>query len=135
MQTTRIAAYALIYENKKILLCRLSKNVQDAAGQWTLPGGGIEFGEDPQDAMIREVREETGLEVTPIEVAFIDSIRITNDSGDYHGIRIVYRVNRVAGEIQNEIDGSTDLAKWHNLSAISEIPLVGLAERGVQFVS
>jgi len=59
----RVSAYGLIVQENRMLLCRISPQVPAAAGMWTLPGGGIDFGEHPQDAVVREVREETGLDV------------------------------------------------------------------------
>ena len=43
-------------------------------GHWTLPGGGIDFGEDPEDAVVREFIEETGLTVKVRKLAGIDSL-------------------------------------------------------------
>ena len=60
-QRSRVSAYALIHEDNRILLCRLSKVLPRWQGFWTLPGGGLNFGEDPEAAVVREVEEETGL--------------------------------------------------------------------------
>ena len=46
-QITRVAAYGLLVENNAILLCRISPQLPQYAGQWTLPGGGLDFGEHP----------------------------------------------------------------------------------------
>ena len=72
-QVTRVSAYGLILLESRILLCRISNHLPLDAGFWTLPGGGIDFGEDPADAMVREVHEETGLIVRPLAIAGIDS--------------------------------------------------------------
>ena len=58
IEVTRISAYGLLRDADRILLCRLSQGVA-GAGMWTLPGGGIEFGEHPEAAMIREVEGST----------------------------------------------------------------------------
>jgi mutator protein MutT len=62
----RVAAYAVILSGERILLSRLSPSITTDE-LWTLPGGGLDHGEDPRDAVVREVREETGLEATPVE--------------------------------------------------------------------
>ena len=58
----RVAAYAVIVRDGAVLLSRLAPSVSEIE-MWTLPGGGIDFGEHPDDAVVREVHEETGLDV------------------------------------------------------------------------
>lgn len=119
-QRTRVAAYALLAQEKRILLCRLSPEVPKWAGYWTLPGGGIDFGESPEDAMVREVKEETGLDVEPVSLAGVDSILLQKEDEDLHGIRIVYHVKVTGGELRAELSGTTDLCQWHALSLQNE---------------
>ena len=54
---TRVAAYALCKRDGRILLCRIGPGPWTAVGRWTLPGGGIDFGEPPADAALRELTE------------------------------------------------------------------------------
>lgn len=124
---TRVSVYGVIVRQGKILLCRLSKIVPNAEGKWTLPGGGIEFGEALQDALIREIREETGLE------AQFQSWLTANDDTFQHPERTVQAIRLIAiasvqdGEISHELDGSTDLADWIDLEKVDELPLVETA--------
>ena len=60
VQRVRLAAYAWIERDDAVLLCRIAATAP-GAGHWTVPGGGLEFGEDPADGVLRELREETGL--------------------------------------------------------------------------
>ena len=62
-QISRVAAYGLVLLNEKMLLCRISSQIPQHKGHWTLPGGGVEFGEAPDATMVREVKEETGIDV------------------------------------------------------------------------
>ncbi|MBD5785194.1 NUDIX domain-containing protein [Cellulosimicrobium terreum] len=62
----RVAAYAVIVRDGLLLLPHWRKGDRDG---WTLPGGGIDLGEHPEDAAVREVREETGYDVELVDVA------------------------------------------------------------------
>ncbi|MGB0387022.1 MAG: NUDIX hydrolase [Ardenticatenaceae bacterium] len=130
-QITRIAAYGIVVENQRILLCRLSDQLPRHAGCWTLPGGGLHFGEDPAFAMIREVSEETGLVVKSLGVVGIDSFLRESEDRDFQGIRILYRAKLISGTLTNEVDGSTDLCSWWSYEEAKKLPLVDLAEVGL----
>ena len=130
---TRVAAYALsIDERGRILLCRIAPSV--ASGEiWTLPGGGLEFGEPPEVAVIRELAEESGYQGEVVGLADVTD-RVLTDSeggGRMHAIRIVYRVRVTGGELRDEIDGSTDTCRWVTLEEASRLNLGGLAKHAL----
>jgi ADP-ribose pyrophosphatase YjhB (NUDIX family) len=129
---TRVAAYGLVRHEGRILLCRMSDRVPADAGLWTLPGGGLDFGEDPAEAMVREVFEETGLRVLPRDVAGIDSLRVQEEARSLHGIRILYRTELLGGTLRYEVDGSTDRCAWWTLAEARDLPLVDLVEAGLR---
>ena len=131
-RTTRVGAYGLIVQERKILLCRLSSRLPRDAGSWTRPGGGVEFGEDPLAAMLREVQEETGLSVRSDALAGINSLKLEEAHRDFHGIRVLYHASVVGGSLRNEVDGSTDLCAWWSLEEAHNLPLVDLAEVGLK---
>jgi 8-oxo-dGTP diphosphatase len=121
----RVAAYAVIVRDERILLSRLAPWIT-ANEQWTLPGGGLDHGEDPRDAVVREIREETGLDAVVGEQARVYSAhqaRVRRDGrrSDYHALRIVYDAwvppdspdPRVV-----EVDGSTIDSAWHLLTDV-----------------
>ena len=121
----RVAAYAVIVRDERILLSRLAPWIT-ANEQWTLPGGGLDHGEDPRDAVVREIREETGLDAVVGEQARVYSAhqaRVRRDGrrSDYHALRIVYDAwvppdspdPRVV-----EVDGSTIDSAWHPLTDV-----------------
>ena len=68
----RVAAYAVIVRDGAILLSRLSPLVTREQ-LWTLPGGGLDHGEDPRDAVVREIHEETGLHADVSDTARVYS--------------------------------------------------------------
>ena len=129
---SRTSAYALIHDSNRILLCRLSKEVPRWEGCWTLPGGGLTFGESPEAAVVREVEEETGLIVEVGSVAAIDSLHDPSGSEDFHGIRIIYHVDVIGGRLRHETSGSTNCCAWHQLHPTPEIALVDLAAVGIR---
>ncbi|MEM7133384.1 MAG: NUDIX domain-containing protein [Chloroflexota bacterium] len=131
-QITRVSSYGLIVKAQKILLCRVSANFHMDAGCWTLPGGGIEFGEDPADAMIREVREETGLTVCSKGIAGIDSFCDKQAQRAFHGIRIMFYTEIIRGELEYELNGSTDYCAWWSLEETKELQLVDLTVAGLR---
>ena len=128
---TRVAAYGLVTDLDRILLCRISNQLPRLAGLWTLPGGGLQFREDPQDAMIREVQEETGLSVRSTGLVGVDSNSVDTEEAHYHAIRIIYGAERIGGTLTNEIDGTTDLCQFWSRADLAALPLVDLAEIGV----
>ena len=67
-QIQRVAAYGVVRQSNQILLCQLTRS-----RQWTLPGGGIDFGEHPKAAVKREVLEETGFYVEVDDLLFVHS--------------------------------------------------------------
>jgi 8-oxo-dGTP pyrophosphatase MutT (NUDIX family) len=101
---------------------------------WTLPGGGIEFGEHPEAAMVREVEEETGLIVSAVGLAGIDSFSAEVPGRAFHGIRIIYRTNVVGGVLRNEGDGTTDLCQWHRINTLGKLDIVDLVEVALPMV-
>ncbi|MEZ5558635.1 MAG: NUDIX domain-containing protein [Pseudomonadales bacterium] len=127
VQVTRISAYGLLRQEDRLLLCRLSDQMTEA-GKWTLPGGGIEFGEDPEAAMIREVREETGLLVSSAGVAVVNSFTHDAPERSFHGLRIIYHANVLDGVLCYEIDGTTDMCEWHRLDSLDELGVVELVQ-------
>ncbi len=131
-QVTRVSAYGLILLESRILLCRISNHLPLDAGYWTLPGGGIDFGEDPVAAMVREVYEETGLTVRSLGVAGIDSLYLEEADRAFHGIRIIYRTELIGGVLRSEVDGTTDLCAWWSLEEARQLPLVDLVSVGLE---
>jgi 8-oxo-dGTP diphosphatase len=127
-----VAAYAVVIRDDRVLLSRLAPYLAPTE-RWTLPGGGIDFGEHPRDAVVREVFEETGLHAEVGEHAWIDSALVTSWSGEEerHAVRIVYDgwVGADAPEPRvMETDGSTVDARWHPLDDVlsGRLPVVPL---------
>jgi ADP-ribose pyrophosphatase YjhB (NUDIX family) len=131
-RVTRLAAYGVIVRDGRILLCRVSPG-NNGAGLWTLPGGGLDFGEPPEAGVVREVEEETGLiaEIMGPAAIHSDAGVWVRPSGDvrYHHVRIVYPMRVTGGEERLEVDGSTDAFEWVVLERVRELPLGDLVPR------
>lgn len=135
---TRLGAYGICRdEGGRILLARLSVLEVDV-GAWTLPGGGVDFGEHPDAAVVRELSEETGLDGEIEEVAGVFSHVYTGSAfaggSDLHFIGIVYRMRIAGGELRDEIDGTTDTSAWFGPADFAGIRLVELAQFAVGLV-
>jgi 8-oxo-dGTP diphosphatase len=120
-QNTRIGCYGIIRRGNQILLCQLTRS-----RLWTLPGGGVEFGENPIDTMVREVAEETGLNVKEAGFLGIHSFTIERDGVHFHSIQIVYLADVIDGELTSEIEGTTDLCEWHAIEQTRNLDAVEL---------
>ncbi|WP_333739709.1 NUDIX hydrolase [Streptomyces sp. IBSBF 2806] len=131
-QRLRVAAYAVCVRDDRVLLAR--SPAPGGTHEWVLPGGGMEHGEDPLDTVVRELDEETGYRVEVTGLLGIDSSRRSlrreglRGPVDHHGVRIVYEARIVGGELRNEVNGSTDLAAWHDLDAVAGLTRVRLVD-------
>lgn len=128
----RVAAYAVITDDEGRLLLAHWNEGRRAA--WTMPGGGLEAGEDPARAAQREVREETGYRVSIGALLGIHSRvippgrRIGEATEPLHALRIVYRAHVTGGRLRNEKDGSTDRADWFTLAEVRGLQRVKLVD-------
>jgi 8-oxo-dGTP diphosphatase len=131
----RVAAYAICRRDDEVLLARfVSWDGSDR--HWTLPGGGIEHGEDPYRAVVREVDEETGYVVEVDELLGVDS-RPRRQSWDgrtedVHHLGIYYSVRVVGGELRDELHGSTDRAAWFPVTDVPSLPRASLVDVGLR---
>jgi ADP-ribose pyrophosphatase YjhB (NUDIX family) len=132
----RIAVYVVCRDDAdRILLTHLNLPGLPAHGAWTLPGGGMEWGERPEDTAVRELDEETGLsaELGPVIGVWSDWLEAheTVRGAPGHAVAILFAGRHVAGELRTDFpEGSTDGAAWFGpdeVEALARVPLVDVA--------
>ena len=104
-----LAVSAAIFRDDRVLIVRRAR--PPAHGLYTLPGGGVELGETLEEAIIREVREETGLAITPLALAGFREAIARDAAGrvERHFVILPFAARFIAGEIAL----SEELAEAH----------------------
>ena len=94
-----LAVSAAIFRNGRVLIVRRAR--PPAYGLYTLPGGGVELGETLEQAVVREVREETALEIEPIALAGYRQAIARDGEGriERHFVILPFAARWIAGEV------------------------------------
>lgn len=118
----RLAAYGIVLSDLGLLATQFS-DLTAVPGLWGLPGGGIDVGEIPSQALVREVAEETGqlLEISQLLDVQTDHWIGRSPSGvveDFHAVRIIYagRCTKPASPVVHDVGGTTSAATWFDLT-------------------
>jgi len=131
-----IGVGAVIVDHGRVLLVR--RGHEPLLGRWSLPGGLIELGETLQSALVREVWEETGLMVEPVElVELIDSIHRDGERVRFHFVIADYLCRVQGGALRAASDADearwVERSEWNSQSAIALDPVtVRVIELGWQ---
>ncbi|MDH2903515.1 MAG: NUDIX domain-containing protein [Actinomycetota bacterium] len=130
-QHSSVRAYGILLHEDAVALVR-SSNPQHQPPLWWLPGGGIDFGETPEETLVREFKEETGLSVDLPELFSVTSDVRKRDNGDrIHTVRIIYTVRWLSGELTHEVHGTTDHAAWYPSGQLDELNLADYAREAI----
>jgi ADP-ribose pyrophosphatase YjhB (NUDIX family) len=114
----RIAAYAVATDDDgRVLLVRASSR-SGTPGVWSLPGGAVDHGEDPNHTVVRETAAETGLSVavTGLRDVLADMRSLPHRGVTIHTDRLIYSVSIRGGTLVDRVGHPTDLARWHTLA-------------------
>jgi ADP-ribose pyrophosphatase YjhB (NUDIX family) len=115
----------VVHENRVLLVQR---GHEPMMGKWTIPGGLIDVGESLREAIIREVREETGLDVEPIElIELLDRIHRQDGRVRYHYVIADYLCRVTGGTLAAASDAAAvrwvERAEWNSHSALALDPI------------
>lgn len=121
-----VAVGAVVRRGDEILLVRRARGA--AVGKWAIPGGRVEFGEGLKAAVAREVREETGLDVTVGR--FLGwAERMGDDPGPYHYVILDFAAEATDPAAAPLAGDDADDVAWVPTNALETYPLVaGLVE-------
>jgi len=129
VQHQRVAAYAVVTSSRGILMTQFSDRT-GAPGLWGLPGGGLEAGEAPDRAVLREVWEESGQVIEVTGLAFVGTSHWVGPapSGrleDYHAVRVIYRAvcPEPTEPVVHDVGGTTASAAWLPLADLDQLAL------------
>ncbi len=112
---------AIVIDEGKVLLIKRGR--PPLLGEWSIPGGAMELGETVREAVVREVREETGLVVEAVELLGVFDRVVKDGDGKilYHYVLIDFLCRRVSGEPQ--ASGDADDARWVGVEEINKLSL------------
>jgi 8-oxo-dGTP diphosphatase len=131
-QHTSVRAYGILVEDGRVLLVR-SSSPQISPPLWWLPGGGIDFGESPEETLLREFTEETGLSVKDPRLLDVASDVRRRPNGDrIHTVRVLYTVQLNGGALRDEAVGTTDQVQWFDVGALEGVNVAEYAARAIQ---
>ncbi len=103
LRQPRVGVGGVVVWEGRVLLARRAK--PPLQGRWTIPGGTVELGETLHEALVREMAEETGLEVEPLEVLTVfDRIQREGAEVTFHHVIVDYLCRRVSGEARAASD-------------------------------
>jgi ADP-ribose pyrophosphatase YjhB (NUDIX family) len=134
--TPLVGVGAIVVQDARVLLVR--RGTEPLKGHWTLPGGMLEVGEALTAGTVREVREETGLDVEPIElIELLDRIHREGNRVRYHYVIADYLCRVIGGELRAASDANAvrwvERSEWNSHSALILDPVtVRVIEKGWQ---
>jgi ADP-ribose pyrophosphatase YjhB (NUDIX family) len=117
----------------RVLLVRASPR-SGTPGVWSLPGGAVDHGEDPNHTVVRETAAETGLSVAVVGLQDVlaDMRSLPHRGITIHTDRLLYKVSIRGGTLCDRAGQPTDLARWHTLDQARSLPLRPFTARALE---
>jgi 8-oxo-dGTP diphosphatase len=129
MQRPFVGMGVLVMRNGQVLLGK--RRGSHGAGYYAAPGGHIEYGESFEAAARREVREETGLEITELRLLTVGNYLFSREDGARHYIDVDFVCEASAGEVQLCEPEKCDGWGWYDLAALPT-PLFIVTQRMIE---
>lgn len=120
-----VAVGAAVCRGGQVLVVK--RGQQPARGRWVIPGGRVELGESPEEAVHREIREECGIEIRLGPVAAVVN-RLERDDQNrirYHFVIIDYLAECVAGDLRSGSDAAD--ARWVDPEELPDLGVTSLS--------
>jgi ADP-ribose pyrophosphatase YjhB (NUDIX family) len=131
-QHTSVRAYGILVRDDHVLLVRSSSPLIKPP-LWWLPGGGIDFAESPEETLLREFREETGLSIKdPVLLDVASDVRRRPNGDRIHTVRVLYTVSLDGGSLRDEEVGTTNQAQWFDLHHLEDVNIAEYALKAIQ---
>ncbi len=124
MQKPRITSAVLVEHEGKFLLAK--RNKKNCYGSWVIPGGGVNFGETTKEAALREIKEETNIDVDIYK--FIGYKEVINVPGNYHSITFYYLANPKHTNINVSDCIDVSQAKFFSIDEIKKLNILESVE-------
>ena len=133
----RVGCYGFIINDKKIALIKKSRG--GYKGLLDLPGGGLEFGETPEETLKRELMEEAGVEVTDYKLLTVASARIKWHDDEYNEdlqqIGILYKVELKDYIVKEYGDGlDSNGCSFYDIEKLSQSEITPFTLEGLQLL-
>jgi 8-oxo-dGTP diphosphatase len=130
---TRLAASAAIVDDQDRILLTWFNGSRSSPSGWTMPGGGVEFDESFQDAVVREVMEEAGYVVEvgdPLAFHHFTQPGSEREGRPFKSVRVVFDARIAGGNLgTTEVDGTTDFAEWVPIAQVPTLaPRAGIID-------
>lgn len=138
----RAAAYIVTLDaHRRVLLTQFEKTGHPKSGAWTLPGGGMEWGEQAHETALRELQEETGLvaEIGPLLGSQSEWFNESTSELGQRGLalRLIFEAKIRAGELESDFtdDDTTVGAAWFTIEEVQQLKRVEVVDFGLSLIS